>query len=778
MQKALIVDDIDQNLLLLEVLLKGNGFEVQSARNGAEALESARNSPPDVVISDILMPVMDGFTLCREWKSNDRLKDIPFIFFTATYTGTDDEALGLKLGAARYVIKPQDPEVLLDIIREVLATRGSGGQRVSADTYPHEVDLSRAYGEAVSRKLEKKLAHLERVNQKLERQIAARVKAEEELRQSEENYRTLFNCAGDAIFIREPSGKFLEVNDVAAERLGYSRAELLALTPRNFDDPTDSVDVDKRTEVIQRKGSAIFETVHVARDGRRIPTEISARLVRYQGRRVILSIARDITERKRAEEEREKLQEQLQVSQKMEAIGSLAGGVAHDFNNLLSVILSHTGFAIDGEKDGDSDSIKDDLLEVKKAADRAVALTRQLLAFSRKQVLQPIPLSLNQVAVGIEKMLRRILGEDIEFIQSLAPDLGVVWGDPGQIEQVLMNLVVNARDAMPEGGKLTIETSNVKIDEEYAAHHLDTKPGSYVQLAVTDTGYGMDEQTKNRLFEPFFTTKQKGKGTGLGLSTVYGIVKQSGGDICVYSELGHGTTFKIYLPRELNMTATVAKTSTVPMRSTGNETIIVVEDAEALRNVARRSLEEAGYTVLTAADGGEALSICAQHAGDIHLLVTDVVMPRMNGRSLAQKLSKAQPTLKVLYMSGYPDSSIVHHGVLDAEAHFLGKPFTAAELTRKVREVLDSGITDLDDEQVQTVKTDAEITEQKLDRDALRALPQDLLRKLRKAVIAARYDEIVEIVESMRHTQPAVASGLRQLVDGFEYDRVLSLLNG
>jgi two-component system cell cycle sensor histidine kinase/response regulator CckA len=402
----------------------------------------------------------------------------------------------------------------------------------------------------------------------------------------------------------------------------------------------------------------------------------------------VAHIVKDITASKQAEREREKLNEQLRASQRMEAIGSLAGGVAHDFNNLLSVILSYTGFALDGVRTGDP--LRDDLGEVKNAAERAVALTRQLLAFSRKQVLQPVPLSLNQIAAGLEKMLRRILGEDIDLVQVLAPDLGLTLADPGQIEQVLMNLVVNARDSMPEGGKLTIETANVEIDEEYAARHVAVKPGSYVQLAVSDTGCGMDEQTKARLFEPFFTTKEKGKGTGLGLSTVYGIVKQSGGNIWVYSEPGKGTTFKIYLPRELSATtATATKRPTVPRRTTGTETILVVEDEEALGKVARRTLDAAGYKVLTAADGDEALLQSAQHAGDIHLLLTDVVMPRMSGRALAQELSKTRPALKVLYMSGYTDNAIVHHGVLDRGTHFLGKPFTGADLTRKVREVLD-----------------------------------------------------------------------------------------
>jgi signal transduction histidine kinase/DNA-binding response OmpR family regulator len=340
----------------------------------------------------------------------------------------------------------------------------------------------------------------------------------------------------------------------------------------------------------------------------------------------------------------------------------------------------------------DGDPLKKDLLEVVNAATRAAALTRQLLAFSRKQILQPVALDLNQIAEGVEKMLQRILGEDIKLVQTLAPDLGLTLADPGQLEQVLMNLVVNARDAMPEGGKLIIETSNVEIDEEYAARHMAVTPGSYVQLAVSDTGCGMDEQTRARIFEPFFTTKEQGKGTGLGLSTVYGIVKQSGGSIWVDSEPGQGTTFKICLPRELcATTVTLIKNSTIPRLFTGTETILLVEDEEALREIAQRSLEAAGYRVLTASDGHEALLVSADHAGDIQLLLTDVVMPRMSGRVLAQEVAKTRPTVKVVYMSGYTDDAILRHGVLEAGIHFLAKPFTSAGLTRKVREVLDDG---------------------------------------------------------------------------------------
>ena len=331
---------------------------------------------------------------------------------------------------------------------------------------------------------------------------------------------------------------------------------------------------------------------------------------------------------------------------------------------------------------------------------------------------------------------------------------------------------------MPEGGKLTIETSNVEIDEEYAARHVGVTPGSYVQLAVTDTGCGMDSQIKARLFEPFFTTKEEGKGTGLGLSTVYGIVKQSGGNIWVYSELGQGTTFKIFLPRYLSATTARAATrpSGVRKRATGSETILVVEDEEALRKLARRALVEAGYTVLTAADGDEALLICAQYAGDIQLLLTDVVMPRMSGKVLAQSLSKTRPALKVLYMSGYADNAIVHHGVLDAGTHFLAKPFTPVDLTRKVREVLDEGTTGVAGEDTLSPRADAATETEPLSKDALRVLSPAVLGRLRRAVTAARYDDLVELIDTVGTTVPEAAAGLRRMAGVFDYDGLRNLL--
>jgi len=530
---------------------------------------------------------------------------------------------------------------------------------------------------------------------------------EKKLRASETRYRRLFESAKDGILILDAeTGQVLDANPFLISLLGYTHADLLGKNVWDLG-PFKNVAVSKAAfKELQDKEYVRHEDLPLqTRDGRLISVEFVSNVYWVGQDRVIQCNIRDITQRKRAEEERKKLEAQLQVSQKMEAIGSLATGVAHDFNNLLSVILGQTELALQELREGDP--LKDNLLEVKKAGERAAGLTRQLLAFGRKQLLQPVLLNLNQVAEGVEKMLRRILGEDIEFVQALTPDLGVVRADPGQMEQVLMNLVVNARDAMSEGGKLTIETSNVEINNADAALHVGLKPGNYVRVVVTDTGCGMDEQTKSQIFEPFFTTKEKGKGTGLGLSTVYGIVKQSGGNICVTSELGRGTSFTIHFPRQLSAKATSPRLRAIQKPDAGTETILIVEDEDAIRKVVTKSLEAVGYSVLSAATAGEALQIAALHAGTIHLLLTDVVMPRMSGRALAQELARMRPTVKILYMSGYADHAFLHDGVVDEGTHFIAKPFGGTDLARKVREVLDMVNEDVPDVYEQAVNTDA-----------------------------------------------------------------------
>jgi nitrogen-specific signal transduction histidine kinase len=394
----------------------------------------------------------------------------------------------------------------------------------------------------------------------------------------------------------------------------------------------------------------------------------------------------DITDRKRAEQEMKALEEQLRQSQKMEAIGRLAGGIAHDFNNILTIIKGYSQLSLSELKEGHP--LRENLEGIKKSTDRATDLIRKILAFSRRQVMEMKVLDLNTLLMDLDKLLHRVIGEDIELVAVLAEDLGRVKVDPGQIEQVILNMAVNAKDAMLNGGKLTIETANTELDEAYARSHLAVAPGRYVMLSVSDTGVGMSPEVKERIFEPFYTTKEKGKGTGLGLSTVYGIVKQSGGNIWVYSELGQGTTFKIYLPREEEPLEEIREKVVKEELPRGSETVLVVEDEEELRKLAVRFLQKQGYKVLEASHGDEALFISKKYEESIHLLITDVVMPGMSGRDLSERLTSLRPEIKTLYMSGHTHSAIIHHGVLEPGVNLLQKPFTPEALVRKVYEVL------------------------------------------------------------------------------------------
>ena len=394
----------------------------------------------------------------------------------------------------------------------------------------------------------------------------------------------------------------------------------------------------------------------------------------------VVGVALDITER-------ERLTDQLRQSQKMQAIGELAGGVAHDFNNLLMVVKGHSQLLL--ERLPDSSPLRPGAQQIEKAADRAATLTRQLLAFSRKQVLQPRVLDMNDVVNGMIRMFSRVIGENIDMVFVPATDLSRVKADPGQLEQVLLNLVVNARDAMPTGGRLTIETSNIELDRSYAASHASVEPGEYVMLSVTDTGCGMSEETQSRIFEPFFTTKDPGKGTGLGLATVYGVVKQSGGYIYVYSEVDRGTTFKIYLPRVIAELDKPTGEVFASGSGRGSETILFVEDEQSVRDLVHQYLTATGYFVLEAPDGARALKIAEGHPDPIHILITDVVMPHLSGPDLATQLETSRPGLKVLFISGYTDDTVFRHGVLEGGVAFLQKPFNLKALASKIREVLD-----------------------------------------------------------------------------------------
>ena len=554
MVDVLIADDNAQNRYYLEVLLQGNGFAVRSATNGAEALEMAQNDPPGLLISDILMPIMDGFALCREWRADERLKEIPFIFYTATFTEPQDETLALGLGANRFVIKPQEPEVLLAIIREVLAGRNNGSVDAAGRD---DRELLQEHGQALFRKLSKKMAALEEANLLLKENLA----------------------------------------------------------------------------------------------------------------------------------ERQRLEDQLRHAQKMEAIGQLAGGVAHDFNNILSVIMGYASMLkLDRELVAAQAERVDQILG---AAEKGAYLTRSLLSFSRRQVMKLERTDLNDIVRNIESFLARILEENIHL--KVLPNTSPlpVLADTTQIEQVLMNLVTNGRDAMPQGGELVLATDLLETDAALAHVHGFCEPGRYARVTVSDTGIGMEAATREKIFEPFFTTKADGKGTGLGMAIVYGIVKQHNGYINVYSEPGKGTTFNIYLPLDQTDGRTRAPIIQLEPPRGGEETILVAEDNEAVRTLVEQILGEFGYRVIAATDGLDALRKFREHQGRIDLVLLDLIMPKSSGPESARELRRLDPEVKILFSSGYPAEFVQRREILGEHEDFIVKPVRPLDLLRTIRHILD-----------------------------------------------------------------------------------------
>jgi PAS domain S-box-containing protein len=520
--------------------------------------------------------------------------------------------------------------------------------------------------------------------------VTERKRAEDELRASESRFRHYFELPLIGFAITSPGKKWIEVNDKLCEILGYSREELYRLT---WADLTPGEDLAEEESVYGRilKGEAESHTLekrYIRKDGTVIQAMASSICVRKPDGAVdyFVGLVQDITDRRRAEEEREGLQAQLAQAQKMESVGRLAGGVAHDFNNMLGVILGHAELAMSGMDR--SQRIFDRLQQIHKAAERSADLTRQLLAFARKQTVFPRVLDLNETVEGMLKMLRRLIGEDIDLVWLPGKNLKPVWVDPSQIDQILANLCVNARDAIGDRGKVTIETGNVVFDEAGCARHAGSVPGDYVMLAVSDDGCGIDREIQDQLFDPFFTTKEMGKGTGLGLATVYGIVKQNEGYIDVCSETGRGSTFRIYLPRFQGKAQQLREDESTETTAPGHETILLVEDEAAVLDMCRIMLESLGYRVLPAATPGEAMRVAREHAGEIHLLMTDVVMPEMNGRDLAKNILTLYPNIKRLFMSGYTADVIAHRGILDEGVHLIQKPFNMKKLAAMLREVI------------------------------------------------------------------------------------------
>lgn len=520
----------------------------------------------------------------------------------------------------------------------------------------------------------------------LQETMNERKQTEEALRQSEEHNRLVLETANDAFISIDARSVVIDWNRQAEKSFGWSRGEIIGKTLAEMVIP-----FQYRENAVRELGRFLmtgessllnkrFESTALHRDGREFPIEITVWPIRIGEAWQFNAFVHDITERKR-------LERQFLQSQKMEAVGRLAGGVAHDFNNLLTIITGYASLERPGMKA--DDPIRADFEEILKAGRRAKELIDQLLAFSRRQMIQPKVMDPNQLILNMDKMLHRLIGEDIEVITLPAKDIGRIKADPGQIEQVIVNLVVNARDAMPKGGRLTIETADVTLDEVYVRKHEGAISGDYVMLAVSDTGGGMSEEVKAHIFEPFFTTKEKGKGTGLGLATCYGIVKQSNGYISAYSELNHGTTFKIYLPRVDEAPEAFPKREELETIPPGKETVLLVEDEAGVRAITARVLKAKGYTVLEAADGVEALRVLAGHPEEIHLLITDMVMPRMGGKGLAEKLKAMRPRVRIILTSGYTDNAIAQGGHLGTGDLFIQKPFSPQDLLLKVRQVLD-----------------------------------------------------------------------------------------
>jgi PAS domain S-box-containing protein len=533
---------------------------------------------------------------------------------------------------------------------------------------------------------------------RLENEIAERKRAELALRESEERYRQIARCVPDLIWTMDLSGRFTYANSAVERTHGYTVEEFLKLNFRDTSSPktaaTHAAMIEKElaeaaSPQYDRNTIRTFESEELRKDGSALLVEVSAVFLWSDDGKPagIIGTTRDITERKRAQEEKEKLEAQLFQAQKMESVARLAGGVAHDFNNMLGVIIGRAEMALD--TDISNDGLRRNLHEILKAGQRSADLTRQLLAFARKQTAVPKILDLNDTISGMLKMLHRLIGEDIDLLWIPGLDLWNVKIDPSQVDQILANLAVNARDAISGVGAITLRTENVVIDDPNRAENPEFVPGDYVLLSVSDTGAGMSKEVLEKVFEPFFTTKELGKGTGLGLSTIYGIVKQNDGYIYVASQPGKGTTFKLYLPRFGSETALVPCEESAGKRPTGTETILVVEDDEAILNLAKLILENLGYTVLAARTPIHAIQLVEEHPGDFHLLITDVVMPGMNGRQLVERLRTIRPALKCLYMSGYTADVIAHRGVLDKGVNFIQKPFGCDDLAASVRQVLD-----------------------------------------------------------------------------------------
>jgi len=637
-----VEDDPAHSEVVARVLSAHGGFRLRFATSLAEAQRAVAEKPPVLVLADLNLA--DGKALELLSCPNEQ-PEFPVLVMTSH--GDEQTAVrAMRAGALDYLVK--SPEAFAGL--------------------PHAVE--RALREW--------------------RLVESRRAAEAALRESEDRFRVFFESSPDACKFVNSEGVFIDINRAAEEMFGYRRDEVVGKTvPELGLFHRDSLPTARTmaNDCLQGVACPPTELTVVHRSGREIVVEARTVAVRVRDGVAILTALRDISARKQAEIAQRRLEEQLRQASKMEAVGRLAGGVAHDFNNLLTGIRGFTDILISGVREGEP--AHGDLLEIQRATQRAATLTGQLLAFSRKQMVEPVVIDLNQLLSGAMGILERLIGEDVQVVFRPGSNLRAVRIDPSGMEQVLINLAVNARDAMPQGGQLIIETSEVDVDAEMCRNHLDARPGRHLLLAVKDTGVGMSEGVLSRLFEPFFTTKGPGRGTGLGLSIIYGIVQQGGGFVLVESDVGRGSTFRIYLPAVQE--SPVSQLPLVePELPKGSETILLVEDEVLVRSLVSKFLNNQGYRVLSAARGSDAIQLAAEQGSRIDLLLSDVILPNMNGRQIYERLTQTMPKLRVLFMSGYTENIIAPHGVLEGGFFFVQKPFSLKELASKVREALDS----------------------------------------------------------------------------------------
>ncbi|HEX9100317.1 MAG TPA: response regulator [Candidatus Dormibacteraeota bacterium] len=666
MATAVVIDDTAADRLLTETLLKHAGYTVTVCGDGQAGLELIERDVPELIVVDLVTPGIDGYDLARALRGNPATAGIPIILQTAYYLEEDVRRIAAQIGVAHVIIKPFEPQAFLDIVAK--ARRYKPLVKRSAGAF-EETAFNDEHMRLVSAKLHEKVQELE--------------VARGEFQATTTGYRMLFRVHPEPMWVFSlETHRFLEVNDAAIKRYGYSRDEFLSMKIENIYPPAEVPALLKRLK--EPAGlDELSSTFHQIKDGTLIEVQISTRDIGHGSR---YTMAQDVTDKK-------KYQQQLQQSQRMESLGQLAGGVAHDFNNLLGVILNFGWFVkanLTAEVEGGDGErwrpVLKDMERIERAAESAARLTHQLLAFARVDVVQPKAMDINMVVAETAPMLRRTLGEHIDLEAVAGPDLWPVMIDPGQLSQVLTNLAVNSRDAMPKGGKLTIDVANVDIDRAYAAARPTLKSGRYVRLRVSDTGVGMDKKTLDHAFEPFFTTKPRGEGTGLGLATVYGIVTQAGGNIDVYSEPGLGTRVSVLLPATDQTMSAVAAVSAIPS-ARGSETVLVVEDSDDLREIVERILSGNGYHVMVAPNGPAAIDLAHDHDGHIDLLLTDVIMPQMQGNDLAARLVDDRPDLRVLYMSGFAQPAFGTTGKKDVV--LLDKPFTEPALLSRVRQALE-----------------------------------------------------------------------------------------